>query len=186
MVETKSHLDMRRRLDGGMLANLKIASRITTMTAPGKLLALDVGLERIGIATCDPLRLAARPLTVLQRTSRRADFEQLADLVQQEESVAVICGLPLNIDGSDGPQAERMRKWAMRLAQALRTLLGRPIPVLFWDEQLSTFEAKEQLASESGQDDDAMAAALILQRYLTAQQSSNPADFGRIELEPVV
>jgi putative Holliday junction resolvase len=165
---------------------MKIASSFTTLTAPGKLLALDVGLERIGVAICDPLRLTIRPLTIIYRTSRRADFERLADLVQEEEAVAVICGLPVNIDGSDGPQAERMRRWALRLAQALRAHLGRPIPVLFWDEHLSTFEAHEQGLIGPGQADDAQAAAVILQRYLAAQQSPEPPDFGRIELEAMV
>src|SRR5262245_12010517 len=85
----------------------------------GKLLALDVGLARIGIALCDPLRLRARPHSTLTRTSRNDDFAQLANIVKAEEVVGVVCGLPLNMDGSAGPQAQSTRKWAMRLAQAL-------------------------------------------------------------------
>ena len=67
---------------------------------PGKLMALDVGLARIGVAVCDPLQLAARPLTVLSRKSRQEDFALLARLVQQEEVQAILCGLPLNMDGT--------------------------------------------------------------------------------------
>ncbi len=149
----------------------------------GKLLALDVGLARIGVAVCDPLRLAARPLTVIQRRSRRDDFAVLANLAQQQEVVAVICGLPLNMDGSAGPQAQSVRKWAERCAYALRVLLGTPLPVIFWDERLSTFAAQALLAeSKQKTAEDAAAAAVILQSYLDAQQLGETLDFGRIEL----
>jgi len=149
----------------------------------GKLLALDVGLARIGVAVCDPLRLAARPLTVIQRRSRRDDFAELAKLAQQQEVVAVICGLPLNMDGSEGPQAQSVRKWAERCAYALRVLLGNPLSVIFWDERLSTFAAQELLAGNKDKTaEDAAAAAVILQNYLDAQRLGETLDFGRIEL----
>lgn len=153
----------------------------------GKLLALDVGLARIGIAVCDPLRLAARPITVLERASRRADFERLAQLVRNEEAVAVVCGLPLNMDGSESQQSQTVRKWALRLAQALRTLLGYPLPVIFWDERLTTFAAQEILAEQGSKfAEDAVAAAVILQSYLDAQRRGDVLDFGGIELPPRV
>jgi putative holliday junction resolvase len=149
----------------------------------GKLLALDVGLARIGVATCDPLQLTVRPLTVMQRGARRADFERLAQLVRAEASTAVICGLPLYMDGSEGENARRVREWALRLAQALRAILGDPLPVIFWDERLSTFAAQEYLRT-TGQTtgEDALAAAVILQSYLDAQRQGEPQDFGRIVL----
>jgi putative Holliday junction resolvase len=156
----------------------------------GKLLAFDVGLARIGIAVCDPLRLAARPLGVLQRASRRQDFERLARLVDEQEAVGVVCGLPLNMDGSEGDQARTTRKWAMRLAHALRALLGRPVPIALWDERLSTFAAQSIIAEKGlqvgraagpsartsgrrkGADEyeDAVAAAVILQSFLDADK----------------
>lgn len=134
----------------------------------GKLLALDVGLARIGVAVCDPLRLAARPLQVIVRRSRRADFALLAYLVQEQEAVALIVGLPLNMDGSEGVQAQTVRKWADRLAYALRAL-GALRPIIFWDERLSTFDAQQIIAdAEQHIEEDAAAAAVILQRYLDA------------------
>jgi len=149
----------------------------------GKILALDVGLARIGVATCDPLWLVVRPLTVIQRASRRADFEQLADLARQEEIRIVLCGLPINMDGSEGAQAQTVRKWAMRLAQALRVLLGQPLPIVFWDERLTTFAAQEILVSDGSHwGEDAVAAAVLLQSYLDAQRLAEPPDYGRIEL----
>lgn len=156
----------------------------------GKLLALDVGLARIGVAVCDPLRLAARPLTVLQRRSRNEDFAELAKLVQREAVVAVICGLPLNMDGSEGGQAQTVRKWADRCAYALRALLRQPVPIIFWDERLSTYAAQELLQEQglnTGKQpigEDAAAAAVILQNYLDAQRLGETLDFGRIDLLP--
>lgn len=149
-----------------------------------KLLALDVGLARIGVATCDPLGITVRPLTVIQRTSRRADFDRIAELIRQEEATAVLCGLPLNIDGSEGEQAATTRKWATRLAHALRAIFGTPLPILFWDERFTTFEAGQILA-QTGQSmgEDAMAAAVILRSYLDAQKRVDAPDYGRIELE---
>lgn len=151
----------------------------------GKLLALDVGLARIGVAVCDPLQLAARPLTVIHRRSRNEDFAVLAKLVQHEAVQAVICGLPLNMDGSEGARALSTRKWATRLAHALRALLGAPLPVIFWDERLSTYVAQTLLAEQGGAvAEDAAAAAVILQSYLDARTAPDTQDYGRIELAP--
>lgn len=152
---------------------------------PGKLLALDVGLARIGVAVCDPLQLAARPLDVIRRRSRNEDFRLLADAVRREEAQAVICGLPLTMDGGEGTQAQTVRKWAMRLAHALRALLGAPLPVIFWDERLSTHAAQAILAERKlSVSEDAAAAAVILQSYLDAQHSGDRQDYGRIDLPP--
>jgi putative Holliday junction resolvase len=151
----------------------------------GKLLALDVGLARIGAAVCDPLQLAARPLTVIARRSRNEDFAVLAKLVQREDAQAVICGLPLNMDGSEGERARSVRKWAMRLAHALRALLGAPLPVIFWDERLSTYAAQSILAERGDAvAEDAAAAAVILQSYLDARAMAEKMDYGRIDLAP--
>jgi putative Holliday junction resolvase len=151
----------------------------------GKLLALDVGLARIGVAVCDPLQLAARPLTVIHRRSRNEDFAELATLVQREAAQAVICGLPLNMDGSEGERAQSIRKWAMRLAHALRALLGAPLPVIFWDERLSTYAAQAILAARGDViAEDAAAAAVILQSYLDARSAPEKMEYGRIDLAP--
>lgn len=153
----------------------------------GKLLALDVGLVRIGVAVCDALHLTVRPLAVVHRRTRNDDFAQLAQLVRREEGRAVICGLPLNMDGSEGPQALTTRKWAMRLAQALRALLGVPLPIIFWDERLTTVAAKELIRTHGSsmrgeQGEDAVAAAVLLQSYLDAAQRGEPLSYGRIDL----
>jgi len=150
-----------------------------------KLLALDPGLARIGVATCDPLGLVARPLMILERTSRRADFAKLADLMMAQEAQAVICGLPVNMDGSESQNTRTTRKWATRLAYALRAILGEPKLIIFWDERLTTFAAQQILAAHGDRKtgEDAAAAAVILQSYLDAQRRGGDVDdFGRILL----
>jgi putative Holliday junction resolvase len=146
-------------------------------------MALDVGLARIGVAVCDPLQLAARPLTVLSRKSRQEDFALLARLVQQEEVQAILCGLPLNMDGSEGPQAQIVRRWARRLHQALHLRMAPP-PILFWDERLSSYMARApQPARGQRTADDARAAAVILQSYLDTQKlltEHGRTDYGQI------
>lgn len=149
----------------------------------GKLLALDVGMVRIGTAVCDGLQLTVRPLSILQRRSRNEDFAILAQIVTEQEIKAVICGLPLNMDGSEGQQAQTIRKWALRLAQALRAILGTPVPVIFWDERLTTYAARELMAGrQRPKEDDDVAAAVILQSYLDAQRAGEMLDYGRLDL----
>jgi putative Holliday junction resolvase len=148
----------------------------------GKLLALDVGLKRIGVAVCDPLQLTVRPLTVVKRRSRNEDFAALAELMRTQEALAVVCGLPLNMDGSEGEQARITRRWAARLAHALRTLLGRPVPVIFWDERLTTFAAQEYgRAATRRWGEDALAAVVLLEGYLDAQRRGERLAFGCVE-----
>ena len=134
-------------------------------------MALDVGDARIGVAVCDPLRLTVRPLCTLRRRSRRQDFDALAGIYAEEEAVLLLCGLPLNMDGSEGPQARKVRNWAARFGRALPAIRGEEAPLQFWDERLSSFAADEWIAEAgshaAGQ--DAVAAALILRSYLDEQ-----------------
>ena len=133
-------------------------------------MALDVGDARIGVATCDPLRLTVRPLRTLQRRNRRADFDALAKIYAEEEAVLIVCGLPYNMDGTEGPQAHKIRKWAARFTRALHNIRGKDVPLAFWDERLSSFSADQWIAEEgphaAGQ--DAVAAAVILRSFLDA------------------
>ena len=137
----------------------------------GKIMALDVGDARVGVAVCDPLRLTVRPLRTLRRRSRRQDFDALARIYAEEEATLVVCGLPLNMDGSEGAQARKVRNWAARLLRVLRASRAEEVPLQFWDERLSSFAADEWIAEEgphsAGQ--DAVAAAVILRSYLDAQ-----------------
>ncbi len=140
-----------------------------------KVLALDVGERRIGVAVSDPLGLIATPLTVIHRASKVADFQRIAALVREQQAEALIVGHPLNADGSAGPQALRVARYAVAAEQALRDE-GLEVPLVLWDEHGSTQRAQEAMIS-SGRGArnrrerlDAVAAAMILQDYLDMQR----------------
>lgn len=156
-------------------------------TPPAKFIALDVGLARIGVATCDPLGIAVRPLAAIQRRSRQEDFDRLVAIVVEQEAEAVVVGLPLSMDGSESEQTKMTRTWALRLARALRTARKEPPPVIFWDERLSSFAAQELMADDpkraQAMGEDAYAAAVILRSYLDARKRGEGERWGRIELE---
>jgi putative Holliday junction resolvase len=140
-----------------------------------RLLALDVGERRIGVAVSDPTGIVARPLTTIVRASRKKDFKAIARLVEENQAGKVIVGLPLSLDGTEGPQAQQIRRYGERLAQTLS------VPILFWDERYSTVTAKELLKDKgkrrpAREDIDAVAAAVFLQSYLDAQASNQIFD----------
>ncbi len=140
-------------------------------------LALDLGSKRIGVAVGSDESGLARPLTILKRRSRAEDFARIAALVAQEGAETLVIGLPLNMDGTRGPQAE----WAEQYAQALAKHLG--LPLHLWDERLTSEEAKAILAASGrrrrGEPLDDVAAAVILQDFLDARRLSgaNQANF---------
>ncbi len=133
-----------------------------------RMLALDVGERRVGVAVSDPLGLWARPLTVISRRSKQQDYATIAELAREHEAARIVVGHPLSLSGQVGPQARRVERYAAGLAEHLT------IPVVLWDERLSTAEA-ERLLHESGESSrefrgrvDAVAAAVILQSYIDA------------------
>jgi len=166
------------------------SEQLSVSSSPAKLIALDAGLARIGVATCDPLGISVRPLVTIHRRSRQEDFDRLVAIVAEEEAEAVICGLPLSMDGSESEQTKMTRTWALRLARALRTArkesLQAPLPVIFWDERLSSFAAQELMADDPKRaqaiGEDAYAAAVILRSYLDARKRGEGERWGRIEL----
>ncbi len=135
----------------------------------GRLLGLDIGRRRIGIALSDPSGLLASPSEVLELRGRQEGQDEVAALVEEHQVVRVVVGLPLLMDGTEGEESRWVRAWTERLRQRLA------VPVVLWDERLSTVAAERALL-ESGmrrerrkQRRDAVAAALILQSYLDAQ-----------------
>jgi putative Holliday junction resolvase len=140
-----------------------------------KLLALDLGERRIGVAVSDALGVIATPLEVIHRSSKTADFRRIADLAREHQAGALIIGHPLNADGSAGPQAKSVERYAAALKQALRDE-GLELPLLLWDEHGSSQRAQQaMIAAGRGAQDrrakiDAAAAAIILQDYLDVQR----------------
>src|SRR5690606_4193247 len=105
---------------------------ITDLPATGKLMGLDLGTKTIGVAISDAMRYSATPIETIKRTKFTQDAARIVDLVEQNQVVALVLGLPLNMDGSEGPRVQSTRAFARNLARLL------PLPLAFWDERLST------------------------------------------------
>jgi putative Holliday junction resolvase len=132
----------------------------------GALLGLDLGTRTIGIALSDLRRQVATPLSVIRREKFTADAAALLRLVADRKAAGIVLGLPLNMDGSEGPRAQSTRAFARNLAPLC------PLPLLFWDERLSTVAAERALleadTSRKRRSEviDAVAAGYILQGAL--------------------
>lgn len=136
-----------------------------------RLLALDVGDVRIGVAVSDETRTLASGLTTLRSRGPRQDAQQVAALVREQAASEVVVGLPLRLDGTAGPQAEKVQAFVERLRRSLR------VPVVTRDERLTSVAAAERLAEagvrgrERKRRIDQAAACLILQELLDERKS---------------
>jgi len=139
----------------------------------GRLLGVDPGRVRIGLAVCERDQQLAFPLETVQVSSPQANAQYFAKVVKREEIVGLVVGLPLHMDGQEGDQAQKARLWGAQLA----TWVSRP--VTFWDERC-TSHAAEGLLWDAGLThqqrkarQDALAAALLLQSFLDARKTSS-------------
>lgn len=132
----------------------------------GPLLGLDLGTKTIGVAISDSLRQVASPHKTIRREKFTLDVEALFKLVAEREAVGFVLGLPRNMDGSEGPRAQSTRAFARNLLKL------HPLPILFWDERLSTVAAERALleadTSRKRRSEviDSVAAGYILQGAL--------------------
>ena len=106
---------------------------------PGPLLGLDLGEKTIGVAAADASRVIATPAALIRKTKFTADAEALFRLMAERGTTALVIGLPLNMDGSEGPRAQSSRAFARNLLRL------RDVPIAFWDERLSTAAVERQL-----------------------------------------
>ncbi|MFY9842499.1 MAG: Holliday junction resolvase RuvX [Terriglobales bacterium] len=136
-----------------------------------RILALDVGSKRIGVAISDPLGITAQGLETIQRQNKRRDMGALGQLVARYEVREIVVGLPLRLSGAEGTQSEKMR----RFADDLRAHFD--VTVHLWDERWTSTEANRLLREtdlsikKRGQAVDRMAAILILQSWMEAHQA---------------
>ncbi len=133
----------------------------------GRLLGLDVGTKTIGMAVSDPLRRVATPRQTIERKKFSADAAALVKVLTADRTAAVILGLPVNMDGSEGPRCQSTRQFARNLEPLIPL-----IPIAFWDERLSTAGVERMLIEADatrkrrGEVIDKLAAAWILQGAL--------------------
>jgi len=141
----------------------------------GRVVAVDPGAVRIGLAISDESRTLARPLDIVRRDAPDP-VGRLAARILAEQPAEVIVGLPLQPDGSVGPKARQAQRFAQRLSKAIA-----PVRVILWDERYSTADARDILRQcgasrrRRQQPPDAIAAAVILQSYLDHGATPPPA-----------
>ena len=116
-----------------------LTDTITALPRRGALIGLDLGTKTIGVAVSDPDRRLAAGVTTIARRTFFADAERVLTLAAERQAVGFILGLPINMDGSEGPRAQSTRAFA-------RNLAGRtPLPIALWDERLSTAAVEREL-----------------------------------------
>ena len=128
-----------------------------------RVLGLDIGDKRIGVALSDPQGILASPLTIIERSDEQSGIKAIVDIVTQKQVGRIIVGLPLSMDGSIGEQAKKVEAFIQELSDHTE------VPIEFRDERLSTLSAKRlmrDVRKSQKMKDDAVAAALILQSYL--------------------
>jgi putative Holliday junction resolvase len=145
---------------------VRIEDLAAVLAPEARLLGLDVGTKTIGLALSDVTRSIATPYETIRRTKFTSDAKILVDIVDKMEVGGLIIGLPINLDGSEGPRAQSTRAFARNLAKHIS------LPMAFWDERLSTAAVERHLidadASRKRRAEvvDRMAAAYILQGAL--------------------
>ncbi len=129
----------------------------------GRLLGLDLGTKTIGLAICDSQWSIASPVKTIRRTKFTADATEMLAYAASENVVGLVLGLPLNMDGSEGPRVQATRAFARNLAKM------HDLPLIFWDERLSTFAADQAMLeadlsrAKRAKAIDQVAASIILQ-----------------------
>ncbi|HET7872637.1 MAG TPA: Holliday junction resolvase RuvX [Terriglobales bacterium] len=148
------------------------------MDQPGRILAIDYGSRRMGLAVSDPLGITAQGLETLERRNKRSDFARLEKLVREYQVREIVLGNPLRMSGEQGTQSQKVAEFAEELRRRLE------LPVHLWDERLTSAEANRILREaelsiqKRAQAVDRMAATLILQSFLQARSvaKSSPND----------
>lgn len=139
-------------------------------TLAGRVLALDLGQKRVGVAVSDEMRLSVRPLQVLHRTNWKQLLREVAAILRQFDAQALVIGLPLMLEGQEGEAAQEARRLARNFELSLN------IPVYLQDERLTSFEAERALRTSLHNRKkiraqvDSEAAAIILRDFIASAQ----------------
>lgn len=135
-----------------------------------RIIGLDIGDARIGVAISDPLFMTAAGLECLTRKNMKTDVDRVKEICKRHGAIEIVLGLPLNMDGSSGSQAEKVKSFGRKLARATG------LPIIYEDERLSTVSAIRTLTIQGVKTGhrkdlvDMQAAAIILQRFLDARE----------------
>lgn len=163
--------------DTGGIPQLQVKTTEQQLEPTGPVLALDLGEKLVGAAISDELLITTKPLAPLKRSSWKKLLQDVRDLVEGFDAQTIVVGLPLNMDGTEGDAAQRVRQLAFNLARSVAQ------PVYLQDERLTSFEATENLKAEGVKPEDmpavidGAAAALILRDFLVSNEE-------RIRVDP--
>jgi putative Holliday junction resolvase len=144
----------------------KTADQNSKISATGRILALDLGKKRIGVAVCDELRMTVRGVCLITQHDDKKLFAEIEKLAKQFDAVGLVIGLPLNFDGTESSSSTKTRQFALKLAEIVS------IPIILQDERLTSREAEEILYEQGYNRQqikklvDMEAAAIILRDYL--------------------
>ena len=139
------------------------------MSLPGRILAIDYGTRRMGLAVSDPLGITAQGLETLERKNKRADFGRLERTIREYQVREIVLGNPLRMSGEESTLSQKVAEFAEELRQRFQ------LPVYLWDERLTSAEANRLLreaelsTKKRAQAVDRMAAVLILQSFMQAR-----------------
>lgn len=143
--------------------------------AKPRILGLDIGDARIGVAISDPLHLTAAGIVAVHRVNMAKDLEAIRKIAEENDAVEIVIGFPFNMDGSAGSQAEKVKSFGRKLERKTRLI------ITYQDERLTTFGAISDLVDvgiKTGQNRDLVdiqSAAIILQRYLDKKEERPPS-----------
>jgi putative Holliday junction resolvase len=146
--------------------DISLRDAIASIPGDKRLMGLDLGSKTIGVATSDRTRMIATPIETVARKKFTQDAERLLAIIAAENIGLIVLGLPVNMDGTEGPRCQSTRAFARNFARL------SPVPVVYWDERLSTAAVERMLiqadASRAKRDQviDKLAAAWILQAAL--------------------
>ncbi|WP_395663579.1 Holliday junction resolvase RuvX [Aestuariivirga sp.] len=146
--------------------DISLRDALAAIPADRRLMGLDLGTKTIGVATSDRTRMIATPIETIARKKFTQDAERLLAIIQAENIGLIVLGLPVNMDGTEGPRCQSTRAFARNFAKL------SPVQIVFWDERLSTAAVERMLieadASRAKRDQviDKLAAAWILQAAL--------------------
>lgn len=156
-------------------------NRIRDSLKPGqRLLGLDIGSKTIGLALSDVSNMLATPAETIRRRKFTADARRLKEVIEAQDVGGLVLGLPVSMDGTEGPSCQSVRDFARNLTEII------DIPIAFWDERLSTAAVERVLIKEAdmtrkrrGEVVDKMAAAYILQGALDAMDGASSPGPGK-------
>jgi len=142
----------------------------------GRILALDVGTKKIGVAICDETQTIATPKLIIKRQSNLKDFATLLSIIQENPVIAIIFGFPIKMDGSENLMSDFVMRFAINFEKFLEDLSIKNISLVIFDERLTSFKARgfvnKSMKKSAKKDYDDVSASLILEHFLNDLRQS--------------